>query len=196
MSQITKKISLPWLKKSTVVFATLALGIFLSTSLSNIPASALKIGIGKTVFEKSPRLIEAGASQTAPGASSSYQFTIEVPEEAGEPLQAVKITQKPNLEEINFKRELTRAHLGELFAAEAPSLSVVSIGGKAPSEENEVLVVFDPPVDPGNKVTISLKANNNPLFGGVYLFGITAFSVGENSEGLYLGSARLHFPLR
>ncbi len=195
MSKTTNKISLAWLKRPALAVGTLMLGMGLSTSLSGLPASALRIGGDQTVFEKAPRLIKAGASQTAAGASSSYQFTIEVPQDAGEALQAVKITQKPNLEQIDFERNLTRAYLGDLFA-DAPSLSVTSIGGREPTDSNEVLVVFERPVQPGNKVTVSLKATKNPQFGGVYLFGITAFPVGEKSPGLYLGSARLNFPPR
>ena len=166
-----------------------------NSSNRNHHSRAFKLTNGQTFFERSPRLIKAGASETAAGASSSYQFTLEVPKDAGEALQAVKITQKPNLERIDFEHQLTRAHLGDLFA-DAPSLFVTSIGGREATDSHEVLVMFERPVEPGNKVTISLKARNNPQFGGVYLFGLTAFPVGESSSGLYLGAARLNFPPR
>ncbi|NEQ67434.1 MAG: DUF2808 domain-containing protein, partial [Symploca sp. SIO2D2] len=42
-----------------------------------------------------------------------------------------------------------------------------------------------------NDVTVSLKAKRNPQAGGIYVFGVTAYSAGENSPGLYLGSRDL-----
>ena len=54
-----------------------------------------------------------------------------------------------------------------------------------------ITVIFDPPVPPGNTVSIGLKPVRNPDYGGVYQFGITAYPPGENSPGLYLGVGRL-----
>ena len=192
MSKITSKISLEWLKRRSLSVSALMLGILVPTVLSGIPSSAYDIGGGRTVFDKAPRLVDYGASRTDPGAYSSYQFTIEVPEDAGEALQAVKIVQKPNLEDISFDSDKTDAFKGDLFA-DAPSLSLTSLGGEEPTNGNEVLVVFDRPVQPGNTVTISLKAMKNPNYGGVYLFGVTAFSEGYDSPGLYIGTGRIAF---
>jgi len=48
-------------------------------------------------------------------------------------------------------------------------------------------------IDFRSEVTIGVKPRRNPDFGGVYLFGVTAFPAGEKSRGLYLGAGRLHF---
>lgn len=193
MSKITSKISLEWLKRRSLSVSALMLGILVPTVLSGIPSTAYHIGGGRTVFDKAPRLVDYGASRTDPGAYSSYQFTIEIPEDAGEALQAVKIVQKPNLEQIAFDSDKTDAFQGDLFATNAPSLSLTSLGGEEPTNGNEVLVVFDRPVQPGNTVTVSLKAKKNPKDGGIYMFGVTAFSEGYNSPGLYIGAGRIAF---
>jgi Protein of unknown function (DUF2808) len=54
-------------------------------------------------------------------------------------------------------------------------------------------VQFNPPVQPGRKVTIALSPQRNPAYSGVYLFGVTAFPTGEKSHGQFLGFGRLHF---
>ena len=125
-------------------------------------------------------------------AASNYQFTIEVPKNAGAPLKAVTIVQKNSPERIQFEVSESKAFIGDSFAG-GPALALASIGGEQPAQENSVTIAFDKPVEPGTTVTISLRTLHNPQFGGVYQFGVTAYPVSENSQGLYLGSARLHF---
>ncbi|NEO30287.1 MAG: DUF2808 domain-containing protein [Symploca sp. SIO3C6] len=171
--------------------STLLLGILLPTALTTLPTRAVELGQGQTFFESAPRLIRSANSNRGSG-SAIYQFTIVVPENAGEPLQAVTISQKKNVDTIKFDISKSRAFIGDSFAG-GPSVSLASIGGGNPSDSNEVTVVFDKPIEPGNTVTVSLRALENPRFGGIYQFGVTVFSPGENSLGLYLGSGRLHF---
>lgn len=57
-------------------------------------------------------------------------------------------------------------------------------------ENQEISIHLATPTPPGKTVTIGLKAIQNPDFGGVYLFGVTAFPAGEKARGLYLGVGR------
>jgi hypothetical protein len=173
--------------------SALILGMLASAPLSNLPASAYELSSGQTVFLRSPHLIRAASSNTSPGAPATYQFTIEVPKNAGESLKAVTIMQKTSPERIKFDVSESKAFMGDSFAG-GPSVGLANIGGSEPSEEdNSVTIVFDKPVEPGSTVTVSLRALRNPQFGGVYQFGVTAYPVGEKSMGLYLGTARIHF---
>ncbi|HIK44754.1 MAG TPA: DUF2808 domain-containing protein, partial [Leptolyngbyaceae cyanobacterium M65_K2018_010] len=52
---------------------------------------------------------------------------------------------------------------------------------------------FDPPVTPGMPLILALRPWQNPRFGGVYLFGATAYPVGEVVRPTFLGYARLSF---
>ncbi|OKH22373.1 hypothetical protein NIES593_12930 [Hydrococcus rivularis NIES-593] len=200
MSRTTDRNSWLSLKTGAISFesavriaaSTLILGTLISIPPLNLPASAYELSTGQTVFFKSPRLIRAAASQNAPGAASTYQFTIEVPKNAGEALAAVTITHKPSPERIKFDVSQSKAFIGDSFAG-GPQLALSSIGGSDPSEENSVTIAFDEPVEPGTTVTVSLRALRNPDRGGNYQFGVTAYPVGENSLGLYLGTARLQF---
>ena len=186
MSKLTPR----WLLNRFLGTSALLFGIGLWNSLFSLPMSALDLGDGKTTFERSPLLVRSATSFRGPAVIASYQFTITIPEDAGEPLQAVTIVQQPNLETIIFGRDRTSAFLGDSFNGGTP-VAVVEVEPSS-AEDNQVKVVFEPPVEPGNTVTISLRGRN-PLYGGIYQFGITVFPVGENSPGLYLGVGRLHF---
>ena len=172
---------------ATIGASALMLGILLPTT--STPANAIDLGDGRTFFESSPRLIRSATSNSSTGLAT-YQFTITIPEDAGESLQAVTITQKSNLELISFDMSESSAFKGDSFAG-GSSLTLANIGGNTTSESEKVTVMFDQPVQPGNTVTISLRARN-PQYSGIYQFGVTAFPVGQNSSGLYLGTARLN----
>lgn len=155
-------------------------------------APSTKQAGGRTFFEHSPRLVRAATSQPGAHIGSTYEFTLSVPANAGQPLKAVTIAQVENLEMVRFDVGRSKAFAGQRFAA-GPEIPLASIGGPQPANSNEVTVVFDQPVQPGSTVTIALEAQANPNFGGTYLFGVTAFPEGEEARGLFLGYGRLHF---
>ena len=175
---------------------TLLLGsstlILLPTALTTSLARAVDLGNGRTFFDHPPALIQVTTTTINPFSPSTYLFTISVPDNAGEPLKAVTIAQQPNVERIDFNVSESRAFKGRNIAS-GQSIALANIGGSEPSNSNEVTIVFDKPVTPGSTVTIALAVTKNPVLGGIYQFGITAFSPGENSPGLYLGSGRLQF---
>ena len=111
-------------------------------------------------------------------------------ENAGEPLQRITIVQDEGTDTVRFlPREIeafegTRNRLG-------PKLSLGEV--TADHKSRTVTVNFNPPLPPGKTVTIALSPNRNPLSGGVYLFGVTAFPPGEKTHGQFLGFGRLHF---
>ncbi len=182
------------LVSSLLAIATTVLGVnFLIVQSTE----ALELTSGQRVFEKAPRLIRSAANFRSRDALAYYYFTIKLPEDAGEPLKAVTILQKTNLEEITFFPGKTRAFFGDIFKKDLsiPLASAESLVSKQSSDNNGVKVVFEKPVESGNTVTISLRARN-PQYGGIYLFGVTAFPWGENSQGMYLGSGRIHFVIR
>jgi hypothetical protein len=156
----------------------------------SFPSQAIELGPEKTFFDSAPRLVRTSASQNSRRSPSTYYFTIEVPSEAGEALEAVTISQKSNLEEIDFNLGNSYAFRGGGLSGQPISLSQI---GSSQPRENEVTLVFDQPVLPGNTVTIAVDVDQNPLYGGVYQFGVTAFSQGRLSPGLYLGTGRIGF---
>ena len=158
---------------------------------------ALERPDGQRVFNRAPRLIRSAANFRTRGTPAYYYFTIDIPEDAGESLKAVTIQQKTNLEKITFSPDKSRAFFGSQFKKDLsiPIASAELLIDRELSTENGVKVIFKEPVEAGNTITISLRARN-PLYGGIYLFGVTAFPAGANSQGMYLGSGRIHFVIR
>lgn len=176
-------------KKNLLVAGSLALAILLPSSFSS--ANAFDLGDGRKVFSRSPILTRSATSFSGANTPATYQFTIKVPEDADEALKAVTISPKARAKNINFDVSDSQAFIGDSFAG-GTELSLANIGGSQMNDSNEVTVVFDEPIEPGNTVTVSLEAQRNPSQGGVYLFSVTAFPEGENSPGLYLGSGRIN----
>lgn len=177
-----------------------------------LPVVAGQSSDGRSFFNRSPRLIRAATSTVQSSAPSSYQFTVVVPQDAGEPLKAIKITQTENASMVTFDQEKTLAFAGDSFAGgsaialanvrdgqlvsealvSSANVSSVEVSSPQPVNSGETIVVFDPPVSPGTTVTIDLKAEKNPI-PGIYLFGITAYPAGDKGIGQFLGYGRLHF---
>ncbi|MBW4521029.1 MAG: DUF2808 domain-containing protein [Scytolyngbya sp. HA4215-MV1] len=153
-----------------------------------VPAIATPIGNGQYAFDRAPRVVRLTSNiiQTnQPG--DTYRLVITVPENAGAPLQAIRISQPNNQEAIVFKPNQTR-----IFANNpATEIPQVSVGGT--ENTNDLLIVLHHPVQPGQTVTFYLKPQQNPSQDGAYLLGITAYPSGENSPGLFLGYGRLTF---
>lgn len=185
------------LKYSTYWLGKLAftLGIFLPATLSSFPANTVELRDGRRFFNKAPDLVRFEASITSPATPSTYQVAIALPADAGEPLKAVAIAQKPNLEQVPFDLSKSSASLKNSLTG-GRSLPLPEASFRESSDQSTVTVVFGKPVEPGNTVTISLRVKQNPLYGGIYLFGVTAFPEGENSSGLYLGVGRIHLTPR
>jgi len=161
--------------------AALTANLALSASLLSLPAFAAQATTGQ--FEHAPRLVSATTTQRASFVSQgTYDFTLTVPENAGAPLQAVTISQAANPHTIEFAVNHSRA------IASGTTVPLSSIGG---GNSNDVTIVFEHPVQPGSTVTISLPANRAPGIEGIYRFGVTAYPVGDETNGLFLGYGRV-----
>lgn len=154
-------------------------------------AFAIERSNGTFFFDKPPRLLDAYTTFNDTHVwGATYYFTVELPENAGEPLQRIVLEQTQGLENIRFRLNKTEAFTGTpRHPQQKLSLAAVTQDEKSQT----VIVTFDPPVPPGNSITVGLQPVRNPMSSGVYLFGVTVFPRGEESEGLRLGVGRLHF---
>ena len=147
---------------------------------------------GQTFFSNPPQVIRAAASQIGAYTPSTYEFTLTVPKDAGQPLKAVTIAQAKNAETIRFDVNSSKAFLSDRYAA-GPEIRLASVGGEQPANPGEVTIVFDQPVQPGSTVTVAVAAQRNPGWGGAYEFGVTAYPLGEKGLGQFLGYRRINF---
>jgi Protein of unknown function (DUF2808) len=163
----------------------LSFGVVLFAATS---AHAVQLADGTVYFNSPPRLVGASTTQNSVYAwSATYYFTLNVPENAGEPLQKVTIAQAEGTDIVRFFDKEAEAYEGDRRG------NRLSIGTVSDRKTQTVTVQFNPPVQPGRKVTIALSPQRNPAYSGVYLFGVTAFPTGEKSHGQFLGFGRLHF---
>lgn len=154
-------------------------------------SEAVQLADGTVYFNHPPRLISATTTRNSAYAwNAKYYFTLNVPENAGEPLQQVAIAQYQGFDDVRFNLEKTQAFEGTYRDKVSPFTiaTVTRIEDAGP-----IQIAFDPPVPAGKTVTIALHAIRNPTDGGIYQFGVTAFPAGEKSYGQFLGFARLHF---
>jgi hypothetical protein len=153
------------------------------------PALAVQMSDGTVYFDNPPSLVEATTSEKAAGSTlATYYFTLSIPADAGEPLQRVVLAQEGGTDNIWFSVSRSRAFLGN------NRRNLVNLTGVTQDRESRaVSVTFATPVPPGQTVTIALQPRQNPLFTGVYLFGVTAFPQGAKPYGQFLGFGRLQF---
>lgn len=158
---------------------------------------------GTISFAQPPLLISATTPYTDTNVwDTTYYFTLELPVNAGEPLQRVTFSQTEGTERIRFDLkhsgafEGTRDRRGPKLTLKPPAKSDLAEARYLPvvaRQTQPVTVTFDPPVPPGKTVTIGLRTVRNPLYDGVYLFSVTAFPAGEQAAGQFLGFGRLQF---
>ena len=148
--------------------------------------------VGQPFFSRPPQLIRAVAFPNGAYTSATYEFTLTVPEDAGQPLKAVKITQARNFANLKFDISNSKAFIGKQVKG-GSEIRLANIGSDQPANPGEVTIVFDQAVQPGNAVTVALAAQSNPSGGGVYLFGVTAYPAGESGLGQFLGYGRINF---
>lgn len=156
-----------------------------------VSANAVTAPNGIVSFNKSPRLIDAYTTYSGIRIrGATYYFDFELPEDAGEPLQQIVISQRQGQDEVKFKLDKTVAYVGT-HRNKQQQLNIASTIQNQNTKEIEI--ILDSPIPPGTTFTVGIKPRKNPIYDGVYLFGVTAFPAGEQSNGLYLGAGRLHF---
>ncbi|MBD2166870.1 DUF2808 domain-containing protein [Calothrix membranacea FACHB-236] len=155
------------------------------------PSPAVQLRDGTVYFVQPPRLVEAVTTYKEVYVwGATYYFTLNLPENAGEPLQRVTINQREGVDYVRFDLKDTSAFEGTR-SSEGQKLGLKDATSERKTQTTTL--VFDPPVPPGRSITIALKPRQNPSVSGVYLFGVTAFPPGEKSHGQFLGFGRLTF---
>lgn len=154
-------------------------------------AGAVQLSDGTVYFVAPPRLLGAKTtSNTTYIWGANYYFTINLPDNAGEPLAKLNINQHQGGEQIEFELKNSQA-FGKISGQKETKLSLKEVISN--SKNNTLTLIFDPPVSPGQTIIIKLEPVRNPRLDGIYLFGITAFPPGEKVHGQFLGFGRLHF---
>lgn len=171
--------------KKHILSLTLVLGSLFPLNISPILAQNF------SYFTKSPRLTEAMTTFSMVRAwNSTYYFTIQIPENAGNDLKIVTIKQREGFDTIDFYLDKTVVFQGNRNRKK----NLIPIESITQNSENQLITIqLKDPIPPNSVFKIGLKPKQNPDTPGVYLFGVTVYPMGENPLGLYLGVGRLQF---
>jgi hypothetical protein len=155
-------------------------------------AQAIEYRDGGIGFSHPLRLIDSRATRNITGDSHvTYYLQFDFPAAAEEPLDKVVVTLEEGRRDPLFSYRLDAIRA---VAHTATGDLVLPLGEVTQDADTKTLTIaFAPAVDPGNSITLALKPTRNPRFEGVYLFGVTAFPVGDNVEPTFMGYARFHF---
>lgn len=140
-------------------------------------------------FRHSPRLVRSTPTFRMSDVISTYIFEIEIPKNADNNLTKVVINQQINLETITFFPENSKAFILNGKESSIDANFTLNTDGK-----NEIIVNLLQPVKAGQKLKLAIKARN-PIYGGIYQFGVTVYPEGNNPQSLYLGNARFSFDM-
>jgi hypothetical protein len=159
----------------------------LGMSVMGPPAIAVRFTDGTVQFAGVPRLGKVSTTDNQAYAwGATYFFTLQVPEDASEPLGQVTLRQEQGLDLVEFNLGRTYAYLN---GDRAQTTAVEAISSKPDTLD----LTFNPPIPPGANVTIGLRPYANPRTGGVYLFGVTTAPAGDKVRSQFVGYGRLQF---
>jgi len=147
---------------------------------------------GTTAFSYPLRLTDARTTRNRAGANNpTYYISFTFPVAAEEPLDKVVISLDEGRRDPTFTYRLDNI---QAVANTPQGEQPLALGQVTEDADTKALTIeFNPPVPPGNPVTLALRPDRNPRFEGVYLFGVTAFPVGDPVEPNFVGYARLSF---
>lgn len=177
---------------ATGLFLSMAMAMALPSQLNPRTALAVELADGTTAFIRPPQFLEATTTNNrVMRRNATYFFTLDLPADADAPLQSVVIAPQ------NLARHLWDYHLDETVAfAGTPQAPLAGLGVGEVSLQDDtktVTVVFDPPVAPGQLVTVGLRPERNPRLDGIYVFRVTAIPQGDQPRTHIAGHGRLNF---
>ena len=171
-----------WCKHMNSIFkvskaAAILGGVALTGSMLPLAGNAVEIGDGQTVFEGYPLLTHT--SQASVGMRERYEFTIDLPDNAGEALRTVTFQPVAGSSSVDFYSESANATVND---------ATVEIAAVTMNDDGSQLmeITFDEPVAPGSTVTIQVSGPRMSR-GGPAMVGVLASADGANPLPYFMG---------
>lgn len=159
------------------------------TIISQAPKAVADLPLTENYFGQPPQLLDVYTTNNTEDRPADYRFRFEIPATAEQPIAQMIFTQVEGFGYPRFSESRTSAvvNLGERAEAPLPLVDVDDDRG-----DKTLILTFDPPVEPGQRITVVLRARHNPG-AGTYLYDITALPPGAAGLGQRLGIGRLQF---
>ncbi len=120
---------------------------------------------------------------------SDYLFTIDIPAAAEQPLQTVVFTQVEGADYPRYSAGRTRAYA--YTGENGDRREALNITATNSTHDRTVTVEFDPPVQPGQQITVALNSRNPR--DGIYIYEVTGSPPEVTGPGQRIGIGRLQF---
>jgi Protein of unknown function (DUF2808) len=182
------------LKRLEKGFLAFLLGttLTLTTQAVHNPAVSQEL---PTAFESGLRLTRAEATYDAVNAYPSvYQFTVQVPEAAKQPLSRITITAPDRFG--GFGMNLPSKEGISAFISANPDDKTHQypqrmVPTQISMEGRNIVIDFPEPIAPQQAVTVQFPYMRNPAQAGTYLFEVNAAPPGSNPVNQFIGFGRL-----
>lgn len=175
--QPLKKLPFRLIAATAVAFMPI-LGILIQPGFSNQPQKVSSIGNYLHLISLRANEITVGTRNT------QYSFSINVPK-TSKPIKKVSVSQRGGAEKINFNQSAVRV-VGSSERQKPLKVSQVEIDSKT----RGITATFDPPIKPGQVLTLTVGVDENPLSEGTYLFNVAVYT-GKEPNPISLGVGRL-----
>ncbi|UJB70747.1 DUF2808 domain-containing protein [Acaryochloris sp. 'Moss Beach'] len=144
----------------------------------------------KVTFDRPPQLVSTSTTnRDARSLGATYFFTIDIPQDAAQPLQKLEFILKQGVQYPRFKATSVKAFEGtKRNKGEALPINIVV---SDPSIRT-LTVTFDKPVAPGRTITMAVRPVRNPSV-GTYMFEVRGTPAGTTTKSQYIGIGRLDF---
>ena len=161
-----------WISKIGSLLGVVAL----TSAVSIAPGNAVELKGERTAFNGYPLI--TSTSQTSVGLKERYQFTIDLPENAGESLRTVTFRPVIGSSDVDFMPESVRAKVGD---------ETVAVTATAVERDGTQLmeVTFDESVAPGSMITIQVKGDGSHA--GPGMVALFASADGPNPIAYMMG---------
>lgn len=172
---------------SALILSLFSFSLWLPTNFVRAETEAKEFSF----FRASPRLVDSNTSFSTTNVLSRYNFYIDIPSQAENNLNKIVINQQTNLETIKIYPEKTKVFIltnqGENSLDNSTTLIV-----NEDENTSQIVINLSSSIPPDSRIKVVLRARN-PLYEGIYQFGVAVYPEGDNPRSLYLGIARFHF---
>ncbi len=182
------------LKRSNKGILVFLLGATLTLTTQAVRTPAISQEL-PTAFEAGLRLTRAEATYDSVNAYPSvYQFTVQVPEAAKQPLSRVTIISPDTFGGFGMNlpsKENISAFISENPDAKNHQYPQRMVPTQTSVDGRNIIIDFPEPIAPQQAVTIQFPYMRNPAKAGTYLFEVNASPPGSNPVSQFIGFGRL-----
>ena len=177
------------LRSRTTLFFIALLTAFTLPLLPISVSQAVELETRPTLFSRPLSLVDVRIPNRWQYRRSNYLFTIDIPEAAERPLKTVVFAQIEGADYPRYSPRRSRAYVQTGEGGDRREALDITVTNS--TDDRTVTVEFNPPVQPGQQVTVALNSRNPR--DGIYIYEIAGSPPDVTGPGQRIGIGRLQF---